>query len=377
MNPFYVDTSACGIKLQDHCLVILDKKHDKELARFKPRQIPHDSIVIQKAGGFISLGALNWLMAHSVNVAILDWRGNLLGQFLFGDPVSNELKVSQYEKFLDRREHLSIARTIVQTKLWRQNEFLKSLSGSYPVSTLTLPRVNVNSEDFMRNQEARFATEYFTELGKAFSEIGYEFRGRSLTKTNQHAPDMPNALLNYAYSFLKIYVRRSLNAVGLDSTLPFLHDLRKNSGLVYDLMELWRTNCDYSVLQTLEIMKRQKKKQHAISFIVKDGYEVRLEPETVNTLLERLRFNISHQEIIFNTRILARYLTGKRKDLNFDLRVIEVPRKFETDRVKIKILSKTARELKMNKSTLWHQKKRLVENGSLRLYNITKHHFVE
>ncbi len=141
-------------------------------------------------------------------------------------------------------------------------------------------------------------------------------------------------------------------------------------------MELWRTNCDYSVLQTLEIMKRQKKKQHAISFVVKDGYEVRLEPDTVNTLLERLRSNISHQEIIFNTRILSRYLTGKRKDLSFDLRPVEVSRKFETEKVKSKILSKTARQLKMNKSTLWYQKKRLEETGALRIYRNTRHHFV-
>jgi hypothetical protein len=214
------------------------------------------------------------------------------------------------------------------------------------------------------------------ELGKAFSEIGYEFGGRSLTKLNMHASDMPNALLNYAYSFLKIYVRRSLNAVGLDSTLPFLHDLRKNSGLVYDLMELWRTNCDYSVLQTLEIMKRQKKKQHAISFVVKGGYEVRLEPETVNTLLERLRFNISHQEIIFNTRILARYLAGKTKDLTFDLNSLAVSTKFESERMKAKVLTKSYRELKMNKSTLWYQKKRFEETGALRIYRTTRHHFV-
>ena len=37
---------------------------------------------------------------------------------------------------------------------------------------------------------------------------------------------------------------------------------------------------------------------------------------------------------------------------------------------------KTARELGMNKSSHWYQRKMLKERGSLRLYNNTKHYFV-
>lgn len=48
---------------------------------------------------------------------------------------------------------------------------------------------------------------------------------------------------------------------------------------------------------------------------------------------------------------------------------------FEMQVVREKILTKSHQELKMNKSTLWYQRKRLKETGSVRLYNKTRPHF--
>ena len=139
-----------------------------------------------------------------------------------------------------------------------------------------------------------------------------------------------------------------------------------------DLMELWRTNCDYSVLQTLDQLKRTRR-----THFLTDGYEVMLEQETVRTLIEKIRFNLSLEEIIFNSRILAKFMLGKSKTLSFSLKPIQVRPIFETDQVKHAILLRSFRELGMNKSTLWYQKKRLEERGSIRIYNKSKRYFAK
>ena len=71
-----------------------------------------------------------------------------------------------------------------------------------------------------------------------------------------HAADLGNALLNYGYAILQTYIRRAANSIGLQDDIPFLHDLRTNRGLTFDLMELWRVNIDYSVLETMKQLKR-------------------------------------------------------------------------------------------------------------------------
>lgn len=177
--------------------------------------------------------------------------------------------------------------------------------------------------------------------------------------------------MNYGYGFLKSYVRRSLNTVGLDNTIPFLHDLRKNRGLVFDMMELWRTNIDYSVLLCLVELKRERN-THRLT----DEYTILLNPETIRTLFEKFKLNLSLEEIIFNCRILAKYLLGQKEILEFALKPVRTCTLSETDRVKQIILSKSARQLGMNKSTVWYQRKRLQETGTLRIYNKTKQNFL-
>jgi CRISP-associated protein Cas1 len=177
-------------------------------------------------------------------------------------------------------------------------------------------------------------------------------------------------LLNYSYSLLQTYVRRAINSIGLDSSIPFLHELGKSRGLVFDLMEVWRTNADYSVIQTLEQLNSRDKNHY-----LTDTYEAMLSQETIRLLFERFRFNLSLEEIILNSRRLASFILGKGQSLDFTLKPIVVKETFETQAVKREILTKSHRELGMNKSTLWYQRKRLNETGTVRLYNKTKQYF--
>ena len=370
MNPLYLSQDAVTLRIDDRSLAIENTKSREAIERFRPRDIPYDSIVIQRAQGFITFAALNWLVLHNVSVTVLNWRGNVLAQILPEEPISNELKIAQYQAYLDESKRLLIARTIIGTKERRQQEFLSSLAKNYPVRAPEVPpfaRSRLSDMDYLRNHEARYAVEYFKQLQKVSNRLGFEFRGRTTTEHNQKAPDFVNALMNYSYALLQTYVRRATNAVGLDNSIPFVHEMGNSRGLVYDLMELWRTNSDYAVIQTMEQLDA-KDRNHFLT----DTYEAMLSQKTISQLFRNFKFNLKLEEIILDTRRFASFLLGRSQDLEFSLRPVTVKETFEKDTVKELILTKSHRELGMNKSTLWYQRRHLRETGSVRLYKKTK-----
>lgn len=373
MNPIYVDAQAVSVRIDGHSLVIEDKKNGKEIERFRPRDIPYDSLVIQRGQGYITFAAINWLVLHRVSVTTLNWRGNVLAQILPEEPISNELKIAQYQAYLDEGKRLQIAKTIIETKERRQQEFLSSLGKNYAVTAPTvLPfaKSRLDDKDYLRNHEARYAVEYFKQLQKLSLTLGFEFRGRTTTEHNQRAPDFVNALMNYSYALLQTYTRRTINAIGLDNSIPFVHEMGKSTGLVYDFMELWRTNADYAVVQTLEQLN-SKDKNHFLT----DTYEAMLSQKTISLLFHNFKMNLKMEEIILNTRRFASFLLGRNQSLEFSLRPVIVKEAFERDDIKEMILTRSHRALGMNKSTLWYQRRRLRDTGSVRLYNKTKQYF--
>jgi hypothetical protein len=97
-----------------------------------------------------------------------------------------------------------------------------------------------------------------------------------------------------------------------------------------------------------------------------------LSQKTISLLFQNFKFNLKLEEIILNARRFASFLLGRNQNLEFVLRPVVVKEAFEKDSVKDMILTKSHRELGMNKSTLWYQRKRLNETGSLRIYNKTR-----
>ncbi len=118
--------SAVGLGVDKFSLYVKNLKTRKLIEKFEPRNIPYDSIFIQRPNGFVSFAALNWLEKHAVSLTVMDWKGNVLAQFLPEEPVSNELKIAQFQAYLNRERHLSIAKRIVETKLERQSQLLRS-----------------------------------------------------------------------------------------------------------------------------------------------------------------------------------------------------------------------------------------------------------
>ena len=77
----------------------------------------------------------------------------------------------------------------------------------------------------------------------------YPLRQSLLNSSNRHASHLVNAMLNYAYGFLKSQVRTATVSEGFDLAIVYLHACRpRRVALVYDLMEQLRSQVDCLVL---------------------------------------------------------------------------------------------------------------------------------
>jgi len=150
--------------------------------------------------------------------------------------------------------------------------------------------------------------------------------------------------------------------------------------LVYDLQELFRYVVDYSVIELLETQLKKS------DFITTGNYHIRLKPNTAKLLIEKIKNNFNQrydfrnkqyalENIMFeNIRELSRYITGNSKQLEFSIPDIAIKRN-DNSQVRNKIIStdpEKRKELKINKSTLWYQQKKIIEEGTIKLYNKIK-----
>jgi len=150
--------------------------------------------------------------------------------------------------------------------------------------------------------------------------------------------------------------------------------------LVYDLQELFRYVVDYSVIELLETKLRKS------DFITTENYHIRLKPNTAKLLIEKIKKNFNQcyefrnkqyalENIMFeNVRELSKYITGNTKQFEFSIPEIEIKRN-DNFQVRDKIMSidpGKRKELKINKSTLWYQQKKIKREKTIKIHNKTR-----
>ena len=148
-----------------------------------------------------------------------------------------------------------------------------------------------------------------------------------------NASDEINALLNYGYAILESMIRKTINSIGLDPSIGYLHEIAPSKHpLVYDLQELFRYVVDHSVIDLLETKLTKS------NFIVTENYHIRLRPKTAKLLIGKIKdnFNKRYQfknkqytldNILYeNVRALSNYISGKSKGLDFNIPVIRIER---------------------------------------------------
>jgi len=386
MNPLLLSGFGISIDVDKAHLTI---KQNESVKEFEPHRIPYDYIVIDGHYGSISFEAMRWLSKHDVSIVLLNWNGNLLSNTMPQETLNAQLKVKQYEKYLNPESRLYIASQIVKQKVRSSLSLLKALSDFYDIDLSTInkeiERGDYNNINNLMMYEGRIASAYWSELTKIFNSLAkdFHFEGRkNLSYSwNMNASDPINALLNYGYAILESMVRKDINTIGLDVSIGYLHEIAHSKHpLVYDLQELFRYVVDYSVI---ELMETKLKKS---DFITTENYHIRLKPNTVKLLIEKIKNNFNQryefknkqhtlENIMFeNIRELSKYITGNSKSLEFPIPDIKIKRN-DNSQVRERIMSidpDKRKELKINKSTLWYQQKKIKEGKTLKVYNKTK-----
>ena len=244
-----------------------------------------------------------------------------------------------------------------------------------------MQRVDYDNINCLMTYEGRIASAYWTELSKIFNQLASDFNFQSRKNLsyswNMNASDPVNALLNYGYAILESMVRKDINAMGLDASIGYLHEIAPSKHpLVYDLQELFRYVIDYSKIELLETKLKKS------DFITTENYHIRLRPDTAKLLIEKIKNNFNKRYefrnkqhtleniMIENVRELSRYISGKAKILEFKIPDITISRNDTID-MRNKIMSidpEKRKALKINKSTLWYEQKKIKEGNVIKVY---------
>lgn len=401
MNPLLVSGFGTSINVDKRKLIITNRLKNEKL-EFLPHKITHDNIIIDGHTGNITFESLRWLSKHDIPLTILNWNGNLLSVALPEGPKSGQLRIKQYQKYLDLATRFEIACDIIQSKIHSSLNLLQELSSYYSdidiksiessfakENSLFLSKIKMiqqsKSELFseLLMYEGRIAMIYFDNIRKITEKLAPEFNFEARvgkdTARNYNASDEINALFNYGYAILESEMKKSVNSLGFDYTIGFLHEIHPyRTPLVYDLQELFRWIIDYSIIQLLEDAPKLKKSD----FILTENYNIRLREKTAKLLIDKIRLNfnskapykgknytfsnILHENILR----LANYIMDKTEKINFDVPRLEINRNDDVI-LQEKILSMSPSERKrlgINKSTLWYMKRNLKSGSKIKVY---------
>lgn len=395
-----------SIHVENRRLRIENKIKDEKI-EFYPHNIEYDSIIIDGHTGNITFEALRWISKHDINLTLLNWNGNLLSVTLPEQPKSGRLRVNQYKKYLDDKTRFYIARKFVDCKVEKSLDLLSILSEYYDFINMSkIKRIVAEEKTFLEksltkkiesssnvsdllkrlmNYEGKFANVYLDEISRIFSYVVPEFsfngRKNKSHSRNYNASDEINALFNYGYSVLESEVRKSINTIGLDYSIGFLHEINQSrTSLVYDIQELFRWMIDLSLIQLLEEKKLKKK-----DFLITENYNTRLRETAAKLLIEKIKSNFNrkisykrnrrhtYQNILLdNAQMLANFISEKNQKLEFNIPQFEPEKNLDYKTLNQKVLQitpKKRRELGINKSTLWYLHQSIKSGKKPKIYS--------
>ncbi len=233
----------------------------------------------------------------------------------------------------------------------------------------------------LRTVEGRVARRYWEAFGKVMPEH-LDFHGRMTPSHQNNASNPVNLALNYAYGVLEGECRRAINAVGLESSVGFLHDFsnyQTKQSLVYDLQEPFRWLSDISVIEAFE----SEALKLSDFYFTGDDYRYRFEPDARQRFIEVLRqqFNsgVTYKSKVLKwdtiieqkTTELDRYLVGKSRKLNL-IEPAPILARNDSQVIRNKILQITqtqAEKIGITRSTLHYLRKNAANDRAFRTYN--------
>jgi CRISPR-associated protein Cas1 len=405
MNPLYLCGFGTCLSVKDRRLVVREGRftplsftrysngefREPRLLKFKPRQLPHDSIIVEGSSGMITFEAMRWLMHHNTPVFMLDYDGSLISAIMPPQSIRGDLRRAQVEAHLDSEKRLTIARSFIEEKLERSSQVLHWLRESHDVEqeirrfnreACALPKAK--TVDDVRGVEGHAAEFYWQAFKKAVpAKLEFKSRSTKARRRQYNASDPVNALLNYGYAFLQSCVRRAINMTGLDASLGFLHeDKAATAPLVYDFQEPYRWLVDYTVLR----MVLSRTFSWDDFYFTGGDYRLRIKPPLLdryaNLLREQFNSGVVYcgKRLMWDTLIfrkcqeLARYLLGKTTSIEM-ISPRPVMERSDTRELRKKILSLSqadAWNLRIGKSTLHYLRQNARSDHHFKLHRSTQ-----
>jgi len=296
---------------------------------YPARRIGIDHIIVYGRDGNITFDAIRWLMKHTVQITYLDWNGSLLTTMLPNKVVKVDTKFEQYKLFEDRTKRIGIARLFLLAKFQKTKLVLDYLKERYPEVDTNFDKLIVQFEKAKTLEqillaEGLIASHYWRQFKKVIPDK-YEFEGREYQQKSRTSGDQVNTMLNFGYAILEAEVLKSINSVGFDVHIGFLHEKKagKNS-LAYDLQEPFRFLIDLAVLDLIENNTMTKS-----DFIRTDNYNLRLRSTGAKKVLESINkwFNKKvtymgdennwHYIILLKIREFAQFISYPNKKMDF------------------------------------------------------------
>ncbi|MEB3214194.1 MAG: type I-D CRISPR-associated endonuclease Cas1d [Leptolyngbyaceae bacterium] len=206
---------------------------------WKKQTIPAQTVeqVVLMGNPQITGDALVYALELGMPIHYLTLFGKYLGSALPGESRNGQLRLAQYQMYLDAERRLELVKAIVTAKIHnqygvlyrhhqRENPLKRRKSQVKPQATI----------DQVRGIEGIAAKDYFAHWS-AMLDSAWQFNGR-----NRRPPTDPvNALLSFAYGLLRVQVTAAVHLAGLDPYIGYLHEVsRGQPAMVLDLMEEFR-----------------------------------------------------------------------------------------------------------------------------------------
>lgn len=360
-------------------------KQDEELMvqEFKPKFVDFDSVVVNGHTGSITFEAVRWLMKQNIPITFLDWNGKLLTSISPKRTVKTGLKFAQFQAHKSEKR-IEIAKQFVGSKAVWSKAVLEWLKAKYPevdsnVEVESRKLGMVRTIPKILSVEGRMARIYWTQIQKIIGpELEFESRFSSKMSRPSGAVDPTNALLNYGYAVLESQCLKSINTVGLDPHVGFLHEPSTGKiSLAYDLQEPFRWLIDVAIIKALENKVFSKK-----DFVITENYNIKLKPDATKKLIreidsmfgQRVQYKGKKRTwaymITIKTRELADYLTGRSRKLDLTKPAPNLKRE-DTHKLRQKILDLSyteAKKIGISKGTLHYMKKNAKSQKPFKIY---------
>lgn len=329
-----IDGFGKSVAKRDNQIVI--KENGKEKDYFLVEDL---SQVVITGKGSITFDACRLLAQHDVDLIAINWKGYLDYRLTPPEKKNVNIKREQYLALSDKRSGV-LAKGFIKAKIENQKATLGTLAKSRDNDKLLLEQRNKLSEllnkldeipntksDNIRNKifgvEGQASVEYWAGIKQIIDDY-WEFNNRS----KRYAKDPVNSMLNYGYAILQGEIWRAIYLASLDPYCGFLHtDKYGRVSLVFDLIEEFRQQIvDKTVLSLIN------RKQFTLDdFQFKDDMIFLLEnarkkliSSIYTKLSNKIKFNnkeIKYSDIvIYQSRLVGKYLEGKEKYNGFYLR---------------------------------------------------------